>query len=205
MPQQQQLVPAKAGRPSYAGIETAVQPSLTSAQSPGWYLVVMNVASSVRIGSVVIGFRVRLLDRCYDGRMLEIWRFVRAVSRYWAILLTGSALAGLMIGLAHYLGASLSWGIFLAFGGGLVLVFFLIWRDEHRARLEVEQKLFVPATLQAAIGRLVVLKEQGDHHLSATVRTEEDFQQWTTQETAWREDVVDWLYEEFSPADRSLF
>ena len=111
-----------------------------------------------------------------------------------------------MTGLAHYLGTSLSCGIFLAFaGGGLVLAFFLVWRDEHRARLEVEQKLFVPATLQAAIGRLVVLKEQGDHHLSATVRIEEDFQQWTTQETAWREEVVDWLYEEFSPADRSLF
>ena len=153
----------------------------------------------------MVGFRVRLLGRCYDGHMPEMWRLLRAVSRYWAILLTGSALAGLMIGLEHYLGASLSWGIFLAFGGGLVLVFFLIWRDEHRARLEVEQKLFVPATLQAAIGRLVVLKEQGDHHLSATVRTEEDFQQWTSQETAWREEVVDWLYEEFSPVDRSLF
>ena len=111
-----------------------------------------------------------------------------------------------MTGLAHYLGTSLSCGIFLAFaGGGLVLAFFLVWRDEHRARLEVEQRLFVPSTLQAAIGRLVVLKEQGDHLLSATVRTEENFQQWITQETAWREEVVDWLHEESSPADRSQF
>src|SRR3712207_8439146 len=60
-------------------------------------------------------------------------------------------------------------------------------------RSEAEQKLLIPATSQTAIGRLVILREQGDHILSAIVRTEEESQQWTSQETAWREEIIDWL------------
>jgi hypothetical protein len=162
-----------------------------------------------------------------DSLVLFLW----SVIDHWGSLMTGGIIIAIIVVIEHYLGKSLTWGIFLA----VALLFFtyasyLAWDDEHTKLRNTEQQLATEreqlttvrdqnakksgevkrvqvAQLQrfAFLATSLIRRRFADDKNGIVMPTDPEFQKYEADANKWINDTATWILENLGEKSQQRF